>query len=121
MADGLQIDLENWMAELPESLQDSPLIYLAIPGFGFNKIFQLIHVLFMIVNWVIILGSHDSMTFGINRSSTLAPDAPPAARHLWPVFKGTTIRWSKTQNADVQEQLYSGIRSGKILKINLYN
>lgn len=51
------------------------------------------------------------MTFGINRSSTLAPDAPPAARHLWPVFKGTIIRWSKTQNANVQQQLFVGIRS----------
>ncbi|XP_077302970.1 PI-PLC X domain-containing protein 3 [Arctopsyche grandis] len=86
MTDGLQIDLENWMSQLPESIKNTPFIYLAIPG------------------------SHDSMTFNINRDSTLAPDAPSIVRRLWPLFKGTIIRWSKTQQINVHQQLFSGIR-----------
>ncbi|XP_026756144.2 PI-PLC X domain-containing protein 3 isoform X2 [Galleria mellonella] len=80
------LDLENWMRDLPAQLKDIPLIYLAIPG------------------------SHDSMTYGITRSSGLAPDAEPILHRLYPLFRGTIIRWTITQAIDTQQQLLIGIR-----------
>ncbi|KAM3965721.1 PI-PLC X domain-containing protein 3 [Aphomia sociella] len=81
-----KFDLENWMRDLPAQLKDVPLIYLAIPG------------------------SHDSMTYGITRSSTLAPDAEPILHRLYPLFRGTILRWTITQAIDTQQQLLIGIR-----------
>ncbi|XP_028162067.1 PI-PLC X domain-containing protein 3 isoform X2 [Ostrinia furnacalis] len=80
------INLEYWMKSLPEPLKNVPLIYLAIPG------------------------SHDSMTFGINRSSELAPDAEPILHRLFPLFRGTILRWTITQATDTMQQLLIGIR-----------
>ncbi|XP_045775125.1 PI-PLC X domain-containing protein 3 isoform X1 [Maniola jurtina] len=80
------IDLENWMRDLPEQLKYIPLIYLAIPG------------------------SHDSMTYGITRNSSLAPDAEPILKKLYPLFKGTILRWTITQAFDALQQLLIGIR-----------
>ncbi|XP_059057879.1 PI-PLC X domain-containing protein 3 isoform X2 [Achroia grisella] len=79
-------NLENWMRDLPAQLKDVPLIYLAIPG------------------------SHDSMTYGITRASTLAPDAEPILHRLYPLFRGTIIRWTITQAIDTKQQLLIGIR-----------
>ncbi|XP_038222736.1 PI-PLC X domain-containing protein 3 isoform X1 [Zerene cesonia] len=80
------INLENWMGELPEQIKNVPFIYLAIPG------------------------SHDSMTYGITRSSGLAPDAEPVLKRLYPLFKGTILRWTITQSIDAYQQLLIGIR-----------
>ncbi|CAH0720406.1 unnamed protein product, partial [Brenthis ino] len=80
------IDLQNWMKDLPEQLRNIPLIYLAIPG------------------------SHDSMTYGITRSSGLAPDAEPVVKRLYPLFQGTILRWTITQAIDALQQLLIGIR-----------
>ncbi|KAL4710872.1 hypothetical protein ACJJTC_002502 [Scirpophaga incertulas] len=80
------VNLEYWMGNLPDQLKDVPLIYLAIPG------------------------SHDSMTYGINRSSELAPDAEPVLHRLFPLFRGTIIRWTVTQSLTTMQQLLIGIR-----------
>ncbi|CAH2092750.1 unnamed protein product [Euphydryas editha] len=79
-------DLQNWMRDLPEQIRNIPLIYLAIPG------------------------SHDSMTYGITRSSSLAPDAEPILKRLYPLFQGTILRWTITQAIDALQQLLIGIR-----------
>lgn len=81
-----RINLETWMSDLPPQLKDVPVIYLAIPG------------------------SHDSMTYGITRSSKLAPDAEPILHRLYPVFRGTILRWTITQSIDTWQQLQIGIR-----------
>ncbi|XP_049876141.1 PI-PLC X domain-containing protein 3 isoform X2 [Pectinophora gossypiella] len=80
------LNLETWMRDLPPQLQDVPLIYLAIPG------------------------SHDSMTYSITRSSGLAPDAEPTWSKLYPLFRGTILRWTITQKLDTLQQLLIGIR-----------
>ncbi|KAF9424580.1 hypothetical protein HW555_000391 [Spodoptera exigua] len=81
-----KLRLENWMADLPGAIKDMPLIFLAIPG------------------------SHDSMTYGITRSSTVAPDAEPILNRLYPIFRGTILRWTITQASDTWQQLLIGIR-----------
>ncbi|CAG9788610.1 unnamed protein product [Diatraea saccharalis] len=81
-----EINLEHWMGNLPAQLKDIPFIYLAIPG------------------------SHDSMTFSINGSSGLAPDAEPILHRLYPLFRGTIIRWTVTQALNTMQQLLIGIR-----------
>uniref|UniRef100_A0A2H1WST6 SFRICE_017682 n=1 Tax=Spodoptera frugiperda TaxID=7108 RepID=A0A2H1WST6_SPOFR len=81
-----KLRLENWMADLPEPIKDMPLIFLAIPG------------------------SHDSMTYSITRSSTVAPDAEPILNRLYPIFRGTILRWTITQASDTWQQLLIGIR-----------
>lgn len=78
--------LESWMSDLPIQLKDIPIIYLAIPG------------------------SHDSMTYGITKSSGLAPDAEPILHRLYPLFRGTILRWTITQALDTKQQLLIGIR-----------
>ncbi|XP_075980438.1 PI-PLC X domain-containing protein 3 isoform X2 [Anticarsia gemmatalis] len=78
--------LESWMNDLPPQLKEVPLIYLAIPG------------------------SHDSMTYGITRSSKVAPDAEPILHRLYPLFRGTILRWTITQASDTWHQLLIGIR-----------
>ncbi|XP_014357772.2 PI-PLC X domain-containing protein 3 isoform X1 [Papilio machaon] len=80
------VNLENWMRELPEQLKNVPFIYLAIPG------------------------SHDSMTYGITESSGIAPDAEPIVKKLYPLFRGTILRWTITQAIDTSQQLLIGIR-----------
>ncbi|GBP28384.1 PI-PLC X domain-containing protein 3 [Eumeta japonica] len=83
---GINFDLETWMKDLPSPLKEIPLIYLAIPG------------------------SHDSMTYSITSSSGLAPDAEPILHRLYPLFRGTILRWTITQSVDTYQQLQLGIR-----------
>lgn len=79
--------LENWMDELPENVRDYvPFIYLAIPG------------------------THNSMTYGIKRSSKVAPDADDVIRKVYKVFPIIVRRWSKNQRINITKQLYLGIR-----------
>ncbi|EDW25575.1 GL26671 [Drosophila persimilis] len=77
---------EHWMRDLPPELRDMSIINLAIPG------------------------SHNSMTYGINGSSQLAPDAEPAIRRWYRFFPCFVRRWSKTQSSSIIEQLSLGVR-----------
>ncbi|KAJ8712204.1 hypothetical protein PYW07_005046 [Mythimna separata] len=81
-----KLRLDRWMSDLPAPIKDMPLIFLAIPG------------------------SHDSMTYGITRSSAVAPDAEPILNRLYPLFRGTILRWTITQASDTWHQLLIGIR-----------
>ncbi|XP_076763674.1 PI-PLC X domain-containing protein 2 [Xylocopa sonorina] len=83
-------DLEYWMTRLPVSVRDLPVIYLAIPG------------------------SHNTMTYTINRESDVGPDEPryvrALGRYVSPVSKPVIFNWSVTQDRSVKEQLNGGIR-----------
>lgn len=79
-------DLENWMGKLSSNLKALPIIYLAIPG------------------------SHDSMSYSINDSSTPAPDAEPEIVHLYKLVPCVVRKWARTQSLSVSEQLNAGIR-----------
>ncbi|KAK9506243.1 hypothetical protein O3M35_008213 [Rhynocoris fuscipes] len=84
------IDLANWMKNLNDEKRNSSITSLAIPG------------------------SHDSMTYGISRTSKIAPDAEPVvkelAKYLKPFVNLVMYSWSVTQNTNVKEQLNLGIR-----------
>ncbi|XP_073978993.1 PI-PLC X domain-containing protein 3 isoform X2 [Rhodnius prolixus] len=60
------------------------------------------------------LCSHDSMTYGITRSSTISPDAEEIivklAKHLRPFVKLIMFNWSVTQGKNVTNQLKLGVR-----------
>ncbi|XP_039280469.1 PI-PLC X domain-containing protein 2 isoform X4 [Nilaparvata lugens] len=84
------MDLKNWMTNLDEEVKTVPVIFLSIPG------------------------SHDSMTYTINESSKVAPDAQLFVKILTKIFgnivKRIVLKWSITQNSTVEEQLNYGIR-----------
>lgn len=85
--DNAELNLEDWMGRLPMHVrQKVPIIYLAIPG------------------------THNSMTYGITRSSKIAPDADKVVRRLNKAFPDIVRRWSKNQKIDVTQQLTVGIR-----------
>lgn len=50
------------------------------------------------------------MTYSITRASGLAPDAEPVLKRLYPLFRGTILRWTITQSLDTLQQLLIGIR-----------
>ncbi|XP_068144847.1 PI-PLC X domain-containing protein 2 [Drosophila tropicalis] len=77
---------EHWMRELPPELRQLSIINLAIPG------------------------SHNSMTYGINSSSKLSPDAEPAIRRWHRFFPCFVRRWCKNQSSSIVEQLQLGVR-----------
>ncbi|XP_041348061.1 PI-PLC X domain-containing protein 3-like [Gigantopelta aegis] len=81
---------DNWMAKLPQKLQNIPLNQLSIPG------------------------SHDSFSFGLDRSSEIGPDTAQTIRDLVKVFgamaKDVIYRWSMTQSLTFTQQLNAGIR-----------
>lgn len=88
-AEDITADLENWMACLPKQLRSLSLIHLAVPG------------------------SNDSMSWSINRTSEMAPDAEPALKYLkflGCLWTSNTYKWSITQTCDVLSQLNAGIR-----------
>ncbi|XP_047108565.1 PI-PLC X domain-containing protein 3 isoform X1 [Schistocerca piceifrons] len=84
------LDLENWMSDLPEELQNLPIICLAIPG------------------------THDSGSSSITRMSPIAPDSGPLVRRLGkifgPIVKFLVYNWVVTQQTSLTEQLKYGIR-----------
>ncbi|GLG95159.1 PI-PLC X domain-containing protein 3 [Gryllus bimaculatus] len=84
------IDFENWMAQLPNSLREVPVINLAIPG------------------------SHDSGSCTISRSSAVSPDTSPVVKQLCKIFgavvKRLVYNWVVTQHSSITEQLSGGIR-----------
>lgn len=86
----LDDDLEHWMARLPEALRNVSIIHLAIPG------------------------SHDTMTYTIQRHNDVGPDEPAFIKNLGRycsfVSKPIIFNWSITQYENVKEQLNGGIR-----------
>ncbi|XP_012170854.2 PI-PLC X domain-containing protein 2 isoform X2 [Bombus terrestris] len=78
------------MTRLPEALKSLPIIRLAIPG------------------------SHDTMTYTINRHSDVGPDEPRYIRALGRycslVSKPVIFNWSITQHESIKDQLNGGIR-----------
>jgi hypothetical protein len=79
-------NLEFWMTMLPENIRKMPIIYLALPG------------------------SHDSMSYGIDDSSGIAPDAEPVIRSVFNYMPCVIRRWARTQKLDATGQLRNGIR-----------
>ncbi|XP_068124216.1 PI-PLC X domain-containing protein 1 [Hyperolius riggenbachi] len=90
MSESSMTDRKQWMSQLCEKLWDVPLFDLAIPG------------------------SHDTMTYGLDRCSPLDPDLPKLLFFLAKAFPSITrniiLRWSTTQTLSVAQQLDVGIR-----------
>lgn len=83
----LSDDLENWMRNLNPEVRRLPIINLAIPG------------------------SHDSMSYGINRKSKPAPDAEKPMIIVYKYFFPCVVRrWAKTQSFSIEQQLKVGVR-----------
>ncbi|XP_008557724.1 PI-PLC X domain-containing protein 3 isoform X1 [Microplitis demolitor] len=83
-------NLEFWMTRLPGALKKIPLINLAIPG------------------------SHNTMTYTINRFNDVGPDEPASLQFFGKYFsiisKPLIFNWSVTQYDDVVQQLNGGVR-----------
>ncbi|XP_031836268.1 PI-PLC X domain-containing protein 3 [Nomia melanderi] len=83
-------ELEYWMTRLPDAIKNIPIIQLAIPG------------------------SHNTMTYTINRRNEVGPDEPnyirTLGRYCSPVSKPIIFNWSITQHDSVKDQLNGGIR-----------
>lgn len=56
------------------------------------------------------VGTHNAMTYGIDSSSELSPDAEPEIRRLHRFIPWVIRRWSKNQSSTVLEQLQMGVR-----------
>merc|ERR1711970_596616 len=80
----------NWMGDLPDHVKKAPLCTLSIPG------------------------SHESFTYGLQRSGTAGPDQPECIRKLTRRFPRVSswllYKWSVTQEKTVTDQLERGIR-----------
>ncbi|XP_063985857.1 PI-PLC X domain-containing protein 3 [Diachasmimorpha longicaudata] len=86
----LNDDLEFWMTRLPPYLKTIPIIHLAIPG------------------------SHNTMTYTINRFNDVGPDEPRYLRFLGRyvslLSKPLIFNWSVTQYDGIKAQLTGGVR-----------
>lgn len=86
----LNNNLEFWMSQLPEPLKNIPIIHLAIPG------------------------SHNTMSYTIDRRNPVGPDACAFVRTLGRycsiLSKPIIFNWSVTQKDNIKTQLDSGIR-----------
>ncbi|KAH0546942.1 PI-PLC X domain-containing protein 3-like [Cotesia glomerata] len=86
----LSDNLEFWMTRLPPSLKKIPIIHLAIPG------------------------SHNTMTYTIDRFNNVGPDEPASLQFFGKYFslisKPLIFNWSVTQYDDIVQQLNGGIR-----------
>lgn len=86
----LNDDLEFWMTRLPAPLKDISIIHLAIPG------------------------SHNTMTYTIQKHNDVGPDEPAFIRTLGHycsfIAKPIILNWSITQSDDIKQQLNGGIR-----------
>lgn len=104
-------NLKLWMTQLPNSLKDLPLINLAIPGKYLNKRqFQYFYLFILLP--VFYAGSHDSMSYGINKRAKVAPDAEPVVNDVYKVLPCVVRRWAITQQLNTFQQLTYGIRYG---------
>lgn len=85
-----RIPNSDWMARLPEALWDIPLCHLAIPG------------------------SHDTMTFDLDATSSLEPSQPQILHTLLQVIpciaRPIIYSYSYTQDFGVSGQLDIGVR-----------
>ncbi|XP_014236441.1 PI-PLC X domain-containing protein 3-like isoform X1 [Trichogramma pretiosum] len=83
-------NLEIWMSLLPESIRELPIIQLAIPG------------------------SHNSMTYTIDKNNDLGPDNPGLVNTVNLLFPNLTktiaFNWAINQKVDVTQQLDGGVR-----------
>ncbi|XP_031752885.1 PI-PLC X domain-containing protein 1 isoform X2 [Xenopus tropicalis] len=81
---------KQWMSQLPEHLWDIPLYNISIPG------------------------SHDSMSYCLDKMSPLEPELPillSVLDKLVPCLaRATILRWAKTQVLNVTQQLNAGVR-----------
>ncbi|OCT95348.1 PI-PLC X domain-containing protein 1 isoform X2 [Xenopus laevis] len=81
---------KQWMSRLPENLWDIPLYNISIPG------------------------SHDSMSYCLDKTSPLEPELPVLLSVLdkfVPCFaRAIILRWAKTQALSVTQQLNAGVR-----------
>lgn len=86
----LNEDLEFWMTRFPAPLKDISIIHLAIPG------------------------SHNTMTYTIEKRNDVGPDEPAFIRTLGRycsfIAKPIILNWSITQRDDIKQQLNGGIR-----------
>ncbi|XP_018428650.1 PREDICTED: PI-PLC X domain-containing protein 1 [Nanorana parkeri] len=80
----------QWMSHLCETLWDVPLYNLSIPG------------------------SHDTMTYCLDRCSPIDPDSPKLllflGKYVPYITRQIILRWSTTQTLTVTQQLDAGIR-----------
>ena len=74
------------MGKLDNRLRQIPIINLAIPG------------------------SHDAMTYSMTKNSKVAPDAPDHIVELHKASPNSVVKWSKTQEFNVTQQLQNGVR-----------
>lgn len=105
-------NLAQWMTQLPAMLKKQiPIINLAIPGiYQFYSFFSAKTMNFFFGSLNFLLGSHDSMTYGLNSKSKIAPDAEPVVRRLYKVLPCVVRRWAQTQRLDAVQQLNNGVR-----------
>lgn len=86
----MEIDLSNWMAKLPTTMQKVPIRQLSMPG------------------------SHDSGGFYLDKNSSIAPDEGKTVQNLAKIFgscaKNIIYKWSLTQNLCTHSQLEQGVR-----------
>lgn len=86
----IDLDLANWMKNLPTKLHTVPLNQLSLPG------------------------SHDSGAFFLDKNSPVAPDEGKTIKNLVHVFghcaKNIIYKWSITQNQCFAKQMEHGIR-----------
>ncbi|ARP90346.1 hypothetical protein CAL14_08625 [Bordetella genomosp. 9] len=59
---------------------------------------------------LMIPGTHDSATYGINPYSQLAPDATKEIREAFPFFPEVVVYWAIAQDLNITQQLHAGIR-----------
>ena len=80
----------DWMRDLSTEIRHSrPICQLVIPG------------------------SHDSLTYHLDKTLPVGPDTNKGARrlgNLFPCVKSIIYKWSKCQSIDVEEQLIKGVR-----------
>jgi len=83
-------DYRNWMGELSSEAASRPLADLSLPG------------------------SHDSLTYSLHRGGGAGPDQPSCIRAVTRCFPRLSshvlMRWSRTQGADLLNQLRGGVR-----------
>uniref|UniRef100_A0A1B6LKK9 Phosphatidylinositol-specific phospholipase C X domain-containing protein n=1 Tax=Graphocephala atropunctata TaxID=36148 RepID=A0A1B6LKK9_9HEMI len=84
------MNLSSWMGDLDDRLKNIPIINLAIPG------------------------SHDSMSYSITPTSSVAPDNERIVQVLARIFgkpcRRVIYRWCITQDQTVYQQLHYGMR-----------
>lgn len=82
----LNDDLEFWMTRLSAPLKELPIILLAIPG------------------------SHNTMTYTIEKHNDIGPDEPAFFHYCSFISKPIILNWCITQRDDIKQQLNGGIR-----------